>query len=74
MVSGKDPMVGREVMVTKGPSVEVGPGRRSYTGSSYGGYFGTIKSSSEGFNIYNVHLEATGTIVKVDRDIVVDRL
>ena len=83
IVSGKDPMVGREVLVTKGPLVEYEwvqlDGRRAkcrchYTGSSYHGYVGTIKSSSEGLNIYNVHLEANGVIVQVQKEAVVDRL
>lgn len=83
MVSGRDPMIGREVLITKGPLVEIdlprldgtyGKTRLQYTGSFYSGYFGTIRSGSEGLNVYSVHLEATGKIVDVSRDIVVDRL
>jgi hypothetical protein len=73
-------MVGREVLIMKGPLVEIQePGsrrktRRTYTGSLYSGYFGTIKYSSEGANLYGIYLEATRTIVQVQKDIVVDRL
>jgi hypothetical protein len=83
MVSGRDPMVGREILITKGPLVDIyrprldgsyAKGRRGYTGSSYCGYVGTIRSSSEGLNVYNVHIGSIGTIVQVHRDIVLDRL
>ena len=89
IVRGKDPMVGREVLITKGPLEEIqqefhqlgdskrssrGKKRRHYMGSCYSGYFGTVRSSSQGLNLYNVHLEATVTIVQVQRDIMVDRL
>lgn len=78
MLRGKDPMVGREIIITKGPMEEleqqIRKKRRYYMGASYSGYFGTIRYSSDGLNVYGVHLEATDMIVQVDRAIVVDRL
>lgn len=78
----KDPMVGKEVLITKGPLVEIEQvqldgsrkkQRRHYPGSLYHGYVGTIKSVSDGLNMYNVHLEANGAIVQVQKDLVADR-